>query len=1098
MVHPARFLFPAGAACALAAACAGAPAPRASEGARAGLEADAAGTDGGSAPLGSGAADSDEDHRDPGRATRALVFRAAGFPTVDAPAIDDGVLDSALSGLPVDRAASVGELVSRLRLRDVDVLILPYGSAFPVEAWPRIQGFLRHGGGLAVLGGAPFHEPVRADAAHAGAWLRGPRQTSFAHDLLIGPAEAVSRPLHGRTQLAVGVDADTGFSTSFPDARTTWALTLRLTTTKEIPDEHGSAGPRDAVARPLVHVVDAAGTPRGCPLLEIDHQRGSAAGARWLLATSDAKLDAPVLRAIVSRALEGASELRGQPLRAAIEPGEQAQIRVTQRRFVVRHGEGASAQPAQARVIVKDDAGHEVFTADVTLAGPPEARTAVVPITKALAPGLHHVTIETRASGTPLSPHVARTGFVVKDHKLLAAAPKLSVTRDWLRKDGSAFPVVGTTYMASDVHRHFLFEPNPHLWDADFGAMQRHGINFVRTGIWTAWSRLFLASGDVDESVLSALDAFVHVAARHGIVVCFDFFAFLPVTFGGDNPYLDPRSIEGQRRMLTTFASRYRGVGWIHWDLINEPSYAPPSGLWSTRPIGDEHEKRAWASWVRARHGDDPAFLRALWHEPSGDPLSVPRPQDFAQAAVQVARRPRKVRDFQEFAQDVVSGWAARLRDVLHAAGGDPLVTLGQDEGGIYERPAQQLLASSLDYTAVHTWWKNDDLLWDGVTTKVPEKPSLHQETGLMRLEDLDGAPWRSPELAARLLERKLAYAFASRGTGVVEWAWNVNPYMPIDEEATIGLFRPDGTAKPELDAMTDLAAFFRASAPLLDDFERDPVVMVVPHARAFLGRAHGIDATKIVVRALAERFGVVPTALSDLRLTAARLAGVKLVLVPGAGALDESAARVLLDASRAGTKVLFTGAIEGDSYGREAPSLKALGVLGPSRPVAMHEKSAWSASGWLTFEDLAQESVLRADRPSVASLSGTVWLEPLPIELARDREPLVRLLEAALSAAGVSTSPAGVSTSPAGVGMAGVGMAPWGVAARALTAPRATLITVVNERPERAVRRVHVAGGVIDVPVAALGARLVLVERATARVVASTPGDAITPAVAR
>ena len=1090
MTHPARFFFPAGAACALAAACAGTPGPRASEGTRGGpnMDASASRTDAGTATVdgADGPGDSEEDHRDPARAPRALVFRAAGFPTVDAPAIDDGVLDSALSGLPVDRATSIGELVARLRLRDVDVLILPYGSAFPVEAWPRIRGFLRHGGGLAVLGGAPFHEPVRADAARAGTWLRGPRQPSFAHDLLIGPAEAVLRPLHGRTQLAIGVDADTGFSASFPEARTTWALTLRLTTTKEMPDEHGSSGPRDAVARPLVHVVDGAGTPRGCPLLEIDHQRGGAAGARWLLATSDAKLDAPVLRAIVSRALEGASELRGQPIRAAIEPGEQAQIRVTQRRFVVRHGEGAPAPPTEARVVVEDDHGREVFATDLVLAGPAEARSAVVPITKALAPGLHHVTIETRAAGTSLAPHVARTGFVVKDQKLLATAPKLSVTRDWLRKDGRVFPVIGTTYMASDVHRQFLFEPNPHLWDADFAAMQKHGINFVRTGIWTAWSRMFLDSGAVDESVLSALDAFVHVAARHGIVVCFDFFAFLPVSFGGANPYLDPRAIEGQRRMLTTFASRYRGNGWIHWDLINEPSYAPPAGLWSTRAIGDEHEKRAWASWVRARHGDDPAFLRALWHEPSGDPLSVPRPEDFTQAAVQVARRPRKVRDFQEFAQDVVSGWAARLRDVLHAAGGDPLVTLGQDEGGIVERPAQQLLASSLDYTAVHTWWKNDDLLWDGVTTKVPEKPSLHQETGLMRLEDLDGAPWRSPDLAARLLERKLAYAFASRGTGVVEWAWNVNPYMPIDEEATIGLFRPDGTAKPELDAMVDLAAFFRAAAPLLDDFERDPVVMVVPHARAFLGRTHGIDATKIVVRALAERFGVVPTALSDLRLTAARLAGVKLVLVPGAGVLDESAARALLEASRAGTKVLFTGAVEGDSYGRETPSLKALGVLGPSRPVAMHEKSAWSPTGWVAFEDLAQESVLRADRPSMASLSGAVWLEPLPIELARDREPLVRLLEAALSAAGVATSPGGP------------GVAAWGVAARALTAPRATLVTVVNERPERAVRRVRVGGAALDVPVAALGARLVVVERATGKIVASTPGDAITTTAAR
>jgi hypothetical protein len=1082
---PSRFGLPVLAGAVLAAACAGTPSPRTPDGSpRAGAEPgpEASGSAGAAGPShGSyGPGDADDDHRDPSRAPRALVFRAAGFPTVDAPAIEDGVLDSALSGLPVDRAASVSELVSRLRLRDVDVLVLPYGSAFPLEAWPRIRGFLRRGGGLAVLGGAPFHEPVRSDPGRAGAasWIRGPRQTSFAHDLLIGPAEPVARPASARTQLAIGTDADSGFTTSFPDATTTWALTLRLATNKDLPDEHGSAGPRDAVARPLVHVVDAAGTPRGCPLLEIDHHRGDAAGARWVLAPSDARLDAAVVRAIVSRALEGASELRGQPVRAAIEPGDQAQIRVTQRRFVVR---GKDDPAARAHVVVKDEKGREVYATDVTLAGTPESRTALVPIRAKLAPGLHHVTIESRAASDArvLHPFVARTGFVVKDEKLIAAAPKLSVTRDWLRKDGKVFPVIGTTYMASDVHRKFLFEPNPHVWDADFEAMQRRGVNFVRTGLWTAWSRAMVDPGAIDENALSALDAFVHAAARHGIVVCFNFFAFLPPAFTGDNPYLDPRAIEGQREMLTLFATRYRGNGWIHWDLINEPSYAPRSALWSTRAIGDEHERRAWASWVRARHGDDPAKLRAIWHEPSGDPMSVPRPEDFAQAFVQVARRPRKVRDFQEFAQDVVAGWAARMRDILHVAGGNPLVTLGQDEGGIYERPTQQLMAASLDYTAVHTWWKNDDLLWDGVTTKVPEKPSLHQETGLMRLEDLDGTPWRSPDIAARLLERKLAYAFAGRGTGVVEWAWNVNPYMPIDEEATIGLFRPDGTAKPELDPIVDLGAFFRTAAPLLDDFEPDPVVLVVPHARAFLGRTNAIDATKIVVRALAERFGVVPTAISDLRLTPARLKGAKLVLVPGADVLDEPAARALLEASRAGTKVLFTGPIEGDSYGLETASLRALGVLGPSRPVAVHEKTAWSASGWVMFDGLLQESLRRADKPSVAAVSGAVWHEPVALELARDREPLVRLLDAALSAAGVPTSPG-----------------EWGVAARSLVGARAVLVVAVNERPERAVRRVSTNGKVFDVPIAPLGARLVLVDRGRGRVIASTPGEPI--AVAR
>ncbi len=68
---------------------------------------------------------------------------------------------------------------------------------------------------------------------------------------------------------------------------------------------------------------------------------------------------------------------------------------------------------------------------------------------------------------------------------------------------------------------------------------------------------------------------------------------------------------------------------------------------------------------------------------------------------------------------------------------------------------------------------------------------------------------------------------------------------------------------------------------------------------------------------------------------------------------------------------------MEGDSYGLETPSPRALGVLGPSRPVAMHQRSAWSATGWVAFEGL-RGSLRRADRPSVGMLSGAVWHEPL------------------------------------------------------------------------------------------------------------------------
>src|SRR5262249_36332610 len=153
--------------------------------------------------------------------------------------------------------------------------------------------------------------------------------------------------------------------------------------------------------------------------------------------------------------------------------------------------------------------------------------------------------------------------------------------------------------------------------------------------------------------------------------------------------------------------------------------------------------------------------------------------------------------------------------------------------------------------------------LWDGVVTKVPEKPSLIQETGLMRLEDQDGMPWRSPEEAARLLERKFAYAFMSRGCGAVEWAWNVNPYMPIDNEAVIGLIRPDGTVKPELEVLRTFAQFFEKAAPYLDDFEPDPVVVVIPQSKIFAGRPRAVDGTKNVIRALSDHLGIVPTAIA-------------------------------------------------------------------------------------------------------------------------------------------------------------------------------------------------------------------------------------------
>jgi hypothetical protein len=1022
------------------------------------------------------------DARDPSRAPKIAVFRAAGFPTVDAPEIESGVLDAALAGLPVEILTSVDDVKNRLKNKDYDVFVLPYGSAFPAGAWNQIRGFLERGGGFVVLGGAPLHQPVRwlqekpenqqsqpaSQKAVKGTWRLGTRQPTFARELLIGPAEAIIT----RDGSVTSLPNTAWRGTPLNPPGIVYELTVRLTTKKDFDKEDGTSGPRDALVRPIFHVLSGAdAVPIACPLLEIDRLRGGDAGARWVFAPSDARLDAPTIRNCIERALAGSVELDARPVRACIDAGGDAEIRIQLRKPYVRKGEDV---PKVVRAKASGPNGGKAWSAvaETTLAGEATQRSGSIRFAHVEKPGLYIVECEVLEFGN--QPNIVKTGFWVRDDAMLKSGPRLTVSRDWIRKDDVVFPIVGTTYMASDVHRKFLFEPNPQVWDRDFAQMKQFGINFVRTGLWTGWQRAMLDPGAVDENVLCALDAFVLTAARHGIVVCFNFFAFQPPLYGGSNPYLDPRALEGQKALLTAVARRYRGVPWIHYDLINEPSYCPPEFLWSNRPSGDEYEKRAWTEWVRARHGEDGMVARDRWREPWGDVLALPKPEDLNYSMVRESRRPRKAADFHRFTNDVIAGWAAELRTTLRAAAPDTLVTLGQDEGGTWVRPSQQLHSESVDYTSIHTWWNNDDLLWDGLVTRVPEKPSLIQETGLMRLEDIDGFPWRTPEAAAQLLERKVALAFAARGAGAVQWAWNINPYMPIENEAVIGIWRPDGTAKPELRVIRQFASFFAKAAPWLDDFYPDPVTVVLPHSRLFAGRQHGLDAVKRVVRTLTEDFGIVPSCVSELRPVAERFAPSMLTIVPSAEMLEDAAAQLFQAMSEGGKKILFTGWIGGNPYGEWTAAHRALGVCDAGRPVALHEPNenrGYEQIPLLTFDDNRGQWLRRSLREGGPQFTGNVWHEPMPVEFAREGNALRQLLSKALALAGVEAPSASSQ----------------GVTTRVLETQRSVLVICVNESSGDVEKIVRAAKQDYKFSVKAGRSRLILYERQTQQIIADS-----------
>ena len=91
-----------------------------------------------------------------------VVFTEPGYPPAHTAAPSAEQLRALLPGA---RFAALQEFEALLKDPAVRMCVLPYGSAFPEDAWPEIYGFLQRGGNLLVLGGRPFTRAAYHDAS---------------------------------------------------------------------------------------------------------------------------------------------------------------------------------------------------------------------------------------------------------------------------------------------------------------------------------------------------------------------------------------------------------------------------------------------------------------------------------------------------------------------------------------------------------------------------------------------------------------------------------------------------------------------------------------------------------------------------------------------------------------------------------------------------------------------------------------------------------------------------------------------------------------------------------------------------------------------
>src|SRR5579883_372427 len=939
-------------------------------------------------------------------AAHTVVFYESGFPSADSPAASESALRTAFADAEFANAA---QLSSVLENSQINLLVMPYGSAYPEATWPAILRYLDRGGNLLALGGKPF---TQAAYETDGKWkLREPSVAAslelFIHDYQETPgSEGLTFEPNGDVQPEM---ADFHWKHAFSPV-------IRLSVISKYSDG-GTTGDNDADLTTL-----AWGTRDGhkvaAPIFEIDHNRYRFVGGRWIFVACEPDADffskTAMLQGLAQLAARKNDRFTLRPRVPLFVPGEAVELLYDgpsdgeQLHIKVTAEEGG--KPVE--ITVPADASHFI----------------VLPADAASGRGPHVIEATLLRDGKPV--RVYRSGFWMRDWDYLLSGPKLGVGPDYFTLDGKPLPVVGTTYMSSDVQRMYLIKPNAYVWDRDMAQIHSNGLDMIRTGLWTAWQPLLNSNGEVSETALRTIEAFLMCARHNHLPVQFNLFSFYPGNFGGENGYLDSAGLHAQKEFVRSLVGRFHAVPFLAWDLINEPS--ANENLWKEEPQGDIFEQKPWREWLAKRYPNR-ADLLDDWAEPSlgigrdlqlqptaaapeiagQDLLALPKAGAWNFDSVRSGYNPLKVYDYYLFTQDVFSDWVKMVRGVMRESGSRQLVTVGQEENGVFSRLSPAFYGPLIDFSANHTWWDFDAILWASLAAKFPGQPMLIQETGEQRrLTQRDHLRF-SAEVEGWQLERKIAMSFV-QGAGALEWVWNVNAYMANDNEIPIGAVRPDGTEKPEARVLEDYAAFIAKSPQSFTRIEPPAVTIVTSQALQYSGQDElALSVQTHALRALCYYDHTPARILPENRLN--ELGQPRLVILSASQVLTEAAWQQLLDYVGKGGTLLVSGPVAKNEHWQTVDRLGALGVKAELEPLAVRQ-SALNLTGQhpllVTYSGHVQQSpvdVLRfADRKPVEVINhggGRILWASDPVEMGEGYEPIAELYGYALHEAGVKSA---------------------------------------------------------------------------------------------
>ena len=249
-----------------------------------------------------------------------LVFSEPGFPAADSAGATAPQLAAMLPGAQL---ASADQLHDALAASTARLLVLPYGSAFPEDAWPSIKQFLDRGGNLLVLGGRPFTRSAYRDHEQ---WHLRDYSVRFTRPLMIDQYQETP----GSDGMELQPNPEMPLQVHAFSWKRAFSPVIRLSAV-DLYHRGGAAGSIDARLDSLAWVVKA-GRKMSAPVIQVDHYRNGFDGGRWIFVNAELTGEffdnARIVQSLAERALQGAEEFTVRPALPLYVSGEPVELQI--------------------------------------------------------------------------------------------------------------------------------------------------------------------------------------------------------------------------------------------------------------------------------------------------------------------------------------------------------------------------------------------------------------------------------------------------------------------------------------------------------------------------------------------------------------------------------------------------------------------------------------------------------------------------------------------------------------------------------------------------------------------------------------------------